>query len=63
MAESDVPRLKELVRGRERVWLIYSHNWYTDPKGIVPRVLGAELELLKERPFYGLDVRLYGARD
>jgi hypothetical protein len=63
MAESDVPRLEELVRGRERVWLIYSHNWYTDPKGIVPRVLGAELELLKERPFYGLDVRLYGARD
>jgi hypothetical protein len=61
MAQSDVPRLQELVRGRERVWLIYSHNWYTDPQGIIPRVLGTELKLLEQRPFYGLDIRLYGA--
>ena len=32
MAESDLPRLRELIADNERVWLIYSHNWYTDPQ-------------------------------
>ncbi len=60
MTRADAPRLRELIQERERVWLIYSHNWYTDPESIVPDVLGADLKLLEERPFVGLDVRLYG---
>jgi type IV secretory pathway VirB2 component (pilin) len=61
MARTDLPRLRELIRGRERVWLIYSHNWYTDPQNLIPNALGEELRLLEEHPFVGLDVRLYGA--
>jgi hypothetical protein len=60
MAPSDLPRLHELVQGRDRVWLIYSHNWYTDPQSLIPAALGAEMAVLERRPFYGLEVRLYG---
>ncbi|NIV36538.1 MAG: hypothetical protein GWN58_46025, partial [Anaerolineae bacterium] len=31
MTTSDLPRLRALIRGHERVWLVYSHDWYTDP--------------------------------
>jgi hypothetical protein len=60
MAQSDVSRLQELIRGRDRVWLVYSHNWYTDPQNLIPSVLGTELRLLEQRPFVGLEIRLYG---
>jgi uncharacterized membrane protein len=63
MARSDLPRLRALVRGRDRVWLIYSHNWYTDPQNLLPGALSEELDLLQQRSFVGLDVRLYGASD
>jgi hypothetical protein len=62
MAESDLPRLRELVRGRERVWLVYSHDWYTDPQGLIPLALGQELDMLNLWEFYGLQVQLYGVR-
>ena len=39
MDESDVSRVQEMLDGREQVWLVYSHNWYSDPAGIVPREL------------------------
>lgn len=60
MAESDLPRLRALVQGRQRVWLIYSHYWYTDPQGLIPSAM-REFRLLKRRRFYGLEVRLYGS--
>jgi hypothetical protein len=60
MTESDLPRLRSLIRDRERVWLIYSHNWYTDPFNIIPTALGQELKHLETKKFYGLEVRLYG---
>jgi mannosyltransferase len=60
MTASDLPRLRELVQGREQVWLIYSHQWYTDPQGLVPAALEETLDLLERRRFYGLEVRLYG---
>jgi hypothetical protein len=59
MSAHDLPRLRSLIRDRERVWLVYSHNWYTDPRGLVPAVLEASGELLTHRRFYGLEVRLY----
>jgi len=62
MAESDLPRLRALIRGRQRVWLVYSHNWYTDPKGLIPPALGQELKLLSQEDFIGLQVQLYGVR-
>jgi len=27
MEEADVPRIQELLAGRDQVWLVYSHNW------------------------------------
>ena len=61
MTRDDVAYLQSLIRGRDRVWLIYSHNWYTDPEGLIPRALAGKLRMLDQRRFYGLEVRLYGA--
>jgi mannosyltransferase len=60
MTTGDLPRLRALIQGRERVWLVYSHNWYTDPRGLIPVALEGELDLLDWWDFYGLQVRLYG---
>ncbi|MBN1979228.1 MAG: hypothetical protein JW918_17670, partial [Anaerolineae bacterium] len=61
MAESDLPRLRELVRCRERVWLVYSHSWYTDPQGLIPPALEEGLDLRDRWEFYGVQVWLYAA--
>lgn len=60
MTLQDLPRLQSLIRGRDRVWLIYSHNWYTDPQNIIPTALNQELELVEVKRYYGLEVHLYG---
>lgn len=62
MTEHDLARLRALTRGRERVWLVYSHNWYTDPLGLIPSTLGERLVLLEQKEFYHVEVRLYGER-
>ncbi len=60
MTRSDLPRLRALVGGHERVWLVYSHDWYTDPQGLIPPALDKELDLLDWWDFRGLQIRLYG---
>ena len=35
MRETDLPRLKSILQGKQRVWLVYSHYWYTDPDLLV----------------------------
>ena len=60
MTPADLPRLDELIRNRDRVWLIYSHDWYTDPQKLIPAALNRQLTLLDQQAFYGLEVRLYG---
>jgi mannosyltransferase len=62
MAASDLPRLRSLIRGHERVWLVYSHDWYTDPEGLIPPALDEELDKLDQWGFYGLQVQLYGVQ-
>ena len=62
MAESDLCRLRALIRGRERVWLVYSHDWYTDPEGLIPPALEEELDLLDRWEFYGLQIWMYGGQ-
>ena len=62
MARSDLPRLREIVRGYERVWLVYSHDWYTDPDGLILPALEEEFDLFERRRFYGLQVFLYGGQ-
>jgi uncharacterized membrane protein len=59
MEEEDLPRLRRLVAGRRRVWLVYSHQWYTDPAGLIPSALAKLLDLEQQWTFDGLQVRLY----
>lgn len=59
MTESDIPRLISLLRGHDRVWLVYSHNDYTDPNGLIPQTLASKMGLIRQRDFYGGQVQLY----
>jgi mannosyltransferase len=60
MTESDIPRLISLLQGYNRVWLVYSHNWYTDPMGLIPQTLASQRKLIQQSNFYGVQVQLYG---
>ena len=42
--------------GRERVWLVYSHDWYTDPEQIIPHELRTLMQQTDQRQFVGLQV-------
>lgn len=63
MADSDIPGLISLLSGRNRVWLVYSHDWYadTDPMRLIPQTLASKMKLIQQRDFYGLQVQLYQA--
>jgi mannosyltransferase len=61
MTEADIPGLISMVSGRKRVWLVYSHNWYTDPEGLVPQTLASVMKLVQTREYYGVQVQLYEA--
>ena len=60
MTTDDIPRLVALIRGRQRVWLVTSHDWYTDPMGLIPQTLASKMALVRQRDFYGGQVQLYG---
>jgi len=59
MTASDIPTLISLIDEHDRVWLVYSHNWYTDPMELIPQTLASEMELIRQRDFYGGLVQLY----
>jgi mannosyltransferase len=59
MTEADVPALLSLLQGHDRVWLVYSHNSYTDPDWLIQRTIGSRMKLSQERDFYGGKVQLY----
>jgi hypothetical protein len=59
MTPVDLPRLRSLVQDRARVWLVYSHDWYTDPQQLIPAALEAELDLVGTQQYYGLEVLEY----
>jgi mannosyltransferase len=60
MTANDIPRLISLLRGHNRVWLVYSHDSYTDPMGLIPETLASQKTLIRTRDFYGGQVQLYG---
>jgi mannosyltransferase len=60
MTTNDIPRLISLLRGHNRVWLVYSHDSYTDPTGLIPETLASQKKLIRTREFYGGQVQLYG---
>ena len=51
MTESDIPRLISLLSGHNRVWLVYSHNSYTDPMGLIPQTLASKMKLIQTARF------------
>jgi uncharacterized membrane protein len=59
MTENDIPGLISLLDGHERVWLVYSHNDYTDPMGLIPQTIESKMELSRQRDFFGGQVQLY----
>ena len=59
MTRQDLGRLNDLIAGRRRVWLIYSHAWYTDPEGLVPEALSSVMELRRRWAPEGVEVYLY----
>jgi mannosyltransferase len=61
MTAEDVPALLDLLKGRERVFLVYSHDSYTDPLGLIPQTLASQMKLSKETEFNGGKVQLYVA--
>jgi mannosyltransferase len=61
MTESDIPRLVSMLNGRQTVWLVYSHNWYTDPGGLIAQMLASQMRLVYTREFYGVQVQIYAA--
>ncbi len=61
MTDRDLPRLISLLSGHKTVWLVYSHNANTDPKGLIPQTLASVMKLIYVRDFYGVQVQIYGA--
>jgi hypothetical protein len=59
MTLADVARLDKLVAGRTRVWLMYSHDWYTDPQHIIPPYLDDSLGEVAVQNFKGVKVYMY----
>ena len=59
MTTNDIPGLISLLNGHNRVWLVYSHNSYTDPMGLIPQTLASQKKLIRDDNFYGGKVQLY----
>src|SRR4030067_2436783 len=51
MAFEDVPALENLSRNHKRIWLIYSHEWFTDPDKLSRATLEKNYSLSKRKDF------------
>jgi mannosyltransferase len=59
MTADDVPAFRTLLSKYSRVWLVYSHDSYTDPLGLIPATLAGQKKLVSDEMFYGGRVQLY----
>lgn len=62
MTEADLPYMTKLLAGRRRVWLVYSHDWYTDPQQIIPRHLRQSFRQADQQSFVGLQIMRFEAQ-
>jgi mannosyltransferase len=46
MTADDIPGLVSLLRTHDRVWLVYSHDGYTDPMRFIPKTLARYMQRL-----------------
>lgn len=60
MTANDIPGLISLLSRYDRVWLVYSHDSYTDPMGLIPQTIASQRQLIRTRDFNGGQVQLYG---
>lgn len=59
MSHADLPCLHALSRKGGDVWLVYTHEWYTDPEGLIAAELERSHTLVEERTFSGPRVLRY----
>jgi uncharacterized membrane protein len=62
MTAADLPRLRDLVEEHDRVWLVYSHDWYTDPQQLIPAALKEELHYVDTQWYNGLQILRFERR-
>ncbi len=53
MRVEDLPALRNLIAGRERAWLVYSHEWYSDSEGLIPKEIEKAMIVTDECAFLG----------
>jgi hypothetical protein len=62
IAPEDIPRLRSLLWGRQRIWLIERRADLYDPDGLVRKELGACCRLVRKVDGIGGEISLYEAR-
>jgi hypothetical protein len=62
MAATDLPRLDQLTAGRPRVWLVLSHDGYTDPDRIATARLGERMRVIEQVDLAGIRIQAYEPR-
>jgi hypothetical protein len=59
----DLAKLEEQIRGAQRVWLVYSHAWYSDPEGLIPAALATHLSAGHKQQFdFDIEIQLFEAQ-
>lgn len=53
MTDDELPYLQGLVAAHQDVWLVYTHEWYTDRNGLIVEELERTFDLVEERTFSG----------
>ena len=63
MTRADLSHMQASLAGRNRLFLVYSHDWYTDPEGLVTAVLEEGYRLVADWEFEAIRVIEYVSRD
>jgi hypothetical protein len=58
----DLPALTASLEGRQSVWLIYSHAFFTDPKRLIPTELERVFATKDVHDFFQVQVVHYSSR-
>ena len=58
-----LPYMHERLIGRERLFLVYSHDWYTDPERLIVRALEVRYRVAADWEFEAIRVIEYVSRD
>ncbi len=62
MTRDLLPALAARLPPGKQIWLVYSHDWYTDPEGLVPALLADHRTLIVEKEFPAIQILLYAPK-